>query len=92
MVWRSSTYISRHMKASIWKLMRLSTQVNYLSIMFIALLLLPTMQRTAEIHHTYPHLTVTGSDTHFMAKVSSELANSPAPVSYITSEEHSTVK
>lgn len=60
--------------------------------MMIALLLLPIMQHTARTHNTFPHLSITSSDMHFMADMTPELVNSPDPIARLSSKEHCTKK
>jgi retinol dehydrogenase-12 len=43
-------------------------QVNHLSTCLLILLLLPTLERTAEIYNSDPHVTVVSSDLHLMVK------------------------
>jgi len=52
-------------------------QVNNLCTSLLALRLLPTMLRTANLHHTIPRLVVVSSEVHYWTQLDKDLDDSP---------------
>ncbi|KAK7055882.1 WW domain-containing oxidoreductase [Favolaschia claudopus] len=65
-----------------------SLQVNHLSTAFLALLLLPTMIKTAQEHSTVPRIVIVDSELHYMATLSKPLLKDPHLLKTLSSVEY----
>ncbi|KAJ7139182.1 short-chain dehydrogenase [Mycena epipterygia] len=63
-------------------------QVNFLSTSLLALLLLPSMVKTAQAHSTYPRIVVVSSGAHHWVDVEKSLAEDPAMLQTLSSVEY----
>ncbi|KAJ7502584.1 hypothetical protein B0H11DRAFT_2188382 [Mycena galericulata] len=69
-----------------------SIQVNHLATSLLAILLLPSMIKTAQQHSTLPRIVVVSSGTHYWATIEKPLVDSPEIVTIIGGAEYNKTK
>jgi len=72
---------------------KFSVQINDISTGLLAILLIPTLLKTAKEHITCPRIVVVGSETHHWVSLKPSLLNQPSPLRTLSeSEEYCTAK